>query len=487
MKKHMNQSASQSGKHDAESISKDEALSRAKATIMEQQALLEELTSPPHNIGHIRSIVRDDVKIQIGNDLLQISKPTIDLLPGDEVILAKTGAIVKKSDHPRIGYAASVIRIINKNSVEVQVQGSSHVVYRPDNLEVEDGDEVLVDHSRSNILEKIVDFGIKNPPLSVDVEWNDIGGLENAKQDLKEAIEWPVLHADLYKAYNKRPIKGIELFGPPGCGKTMLGKALATSIKREAGAKDNGFLYVKGPEILDQYVGVAEGKIRSLFSSARKYKLKNLVPAIIFIDEADAILSKRGSGISADMEKTIVPSFLAEMDGLDDFAAIVILATNRADVLDPAVVRAGRIDRRICINRPTPEAAADIFKLYLEKTIIAKKHNIESMLKHAVTSFFGAPLVRLTTASGNTIEYTLGHLASGATIANIVDLTVSDAIKSDIKAGKKTATGITPSNIDEAIRSVLRSLNDEDLQTELKEFKKSLPEKVSGTERVQYK
>jgi len=260
-------------------ISKDEALQRARQTIIEQNELLQQLLEPPFQIAHVRSIVDQSVKIQIGNDLLETTRPDVDILPGDEVIVAKTGNIIKKSIHPRIGYAALVTRVINGTSVEVQVQGVSYIVHRPENLVIDDGDEVLVDASRSNVLDKIEDAGIKNPPLTVEVDWNEIGGLEDAKQNLKEAIEWPVLYADLYKSYNKRPIKGISLEGPPGCGKTMLGKALATSIKKQAGAKDNGFLYVKGPEILDQYVGVAEGRIRNLFASARKYKAKNNVPA----------------------------------------------------------------------------------------------------------------------------------------------------------------------------------------------------------------
>lgn len=240
------------------------------------------------------------------------------------------------------------------------------------------GDEVLLHPKTMQIVERL-----GKPPLvasrfaqemvGINVHWDDIGGLDDAKAALQEAIEIPVKHADLMRMFAIRGIKGILLAGPPGCGKTMLGKACATSLATLHGSKgsNSGFLYVKGPEILDKYVGNSEQTIRDLFWDARRHKEEYGYPAIIFLDEADAILSGRGHGWA--INSTIVPAFLAEMDGMDESGAIVLIATNRPEVLDSAVIRDGRVDRKIVVTRPSENVAREILRLNLKKVPLSEK------------------------------------------------------------------------------------------------------------------
>lgn len=183
-------------------------------------------------------------------------------------------------------------------------------------------------------------FSLNQPST---VTWDDIGGLVDAKQQMLEAVELPWKHPDLYAHYGKKPLRGVLLYGPPGCGKTMLGAAAASSLARTHGKDqiESGYLYVKGPEILDPFVGVTEATIRELFERGRAHEKAHGYPATLFIDEADAILGKRGGNgpNSSIIDHTVVAQFLSEMDGLDKNGTIVILATNRADILDPAVTR----------------------------------------------------------------------------------------------------------------------------------------------------
>jgi proteasome-associated ATPase len=257
---------------------------------------------------------------------------------------------------------------------------------------------------------------------------------------LREAIEYPVIHKELYKSLGKKPIKGVLLEGPPGCGKTMLAKAAAGAISKLHGkaASATGYIYVKGPEVLSKWVGEAEGTIRQLFNMARAHRDKYGYPAIVFIDECESLLSRRGTGVSSDIDKTIVPAFLAELDGLEESGAMVILATNRPDRLDPAVVREGRVDRRIQVLRPNQTDSAHTFKLYLQK--VPTCQDPEAISKHAAEYLFSpsAGLLVLTTAHGDTFPFTLGHIASGAMIAGIVDRATSLVLHRAIETGSSS-------------------------------------------------
>ncbi len=228
------------------------------------------------------------------------------------------------------------------------------------------------------------------------------------------------------------------------CGKTMLGKAAATAISELCGVDKSGFLYIKGPEVLDPYVGVSEATVRKIFIKAKEHKLAHGSPAVVFVDEADAILGKRGMHHSF-MEKTIVPAFLTEMDGMEESGALIILATNRPDTLDPAVVRDGRIDRKVAVSRPDRHDSRDIFKLYLGNVPIAKGLSIQELAEMAAEALFheNRALYQLTLRTRDEVAVPLSALVSGSMIAGIVDKAVSFALHRDIEAGLRKPTGVT--------------------------------------------
>lgn len=322
------------------------------------------------------------------------------------------------------------------------------------------------------------------------VEWDDVAGLTEAKAALREAIENPIKHADLYRLYGKRPSKGVLLYGPPGCGKTMLGKAAAYALKQMHGAlvkrkpvaegevtitlngnpfeailrdyrssiafdsstpaseNDSGFFYVKAPEILDAFVGSSERTVRKLFADARAYKKKHGHPAVLFIDEAEAILSHRRQ---QSMSATIVPMFLSEMDGFDDAGCFVILATNRPDDLDSAVVREGRIDRKIRIARPDESAAAETFRVHLR----GKPSAVDPAWCAAELYSSLRVLYQLTYKSDRSGSVVLGDLMSGAAIATLVDRACEVAIGRDVAAGGEM-TGLRREDVAAAIDQMER-------------------------------
>jgi proteasome-associated ATPase len=233
------------------------------------------------------------------------------------------------------------------------------------------GDGILVDASRSVVVQNI---GNTSKAYKIDkvpeVPWSTIGGLENTISTIRQAIEDPVKYREIYAKFpNKKNAQGLLLYGPAGCGKTMLGKAvaynLALSKKERDGGELNGyFMYVAGPEFLQKFVGTGEAKVREMFATARETAAENGDPVVIFIDEPEAVLKKRGSGISSDASDSIVNQMLCELDGLRSRDNIyLILASNREDIIDPAILRPGRIDKKIYVPRPSKESAGKIFEI----------------------------------------------------------------------------------------------------------------------------
>jgi proteasome-associated ATPase len=383
------------------------------------------------------------------------------------------------------GEIAMVRRVIGDMS-EVEFQGSVHVVLNGRSI-VEKGDRVVLDTSGSVILQNLgKDDERFRFTAETNVSWDDIGGLVEAKQQMIEVIELPHRNPELYEFYGKKPVKGVLLYGSPGCGKTMLGKATATALAKiyNGDGSSNGFLYVKGPEILDRFVGVAEATIRQLFERARKHKAEFGYPAVIFIDEADAILGKRGTGISSDIERTIVPMFLTEMDGLEDSGAVVILATNRPDVLDPAVVRDGRIDRKIKITRPDRSGAVDIFELNLNGMPLNNGYSVKELAETGADQLFSKErvLYHVRLKGDNRMDLTLGQICNGGMIAGIVDQATSTAMHRDIETGEPQ--GLRKEDIIGAVDAVFcqnLGLNHTD---ELTDFTHDFREDVVGIRRL---
>lgn len=322
---------------------------------------------------------------------------------------------------------------------------------------LEQYDEVLLHPKSFQIVEHLGKpplvasrFTQDNPP---NISWDDIGGLEEAKRDMIEAVEMPHRNQKLFKHYHKKPIKGILLSGPPGCGKTMLGKAAATCLSHiyDKETTRTGFLYVKGPEILDQFVGQTEKCIRDLFQDAQRHQEENGYPAIIFIDEADSILAARGTS-TIGLGNTIVPQFLTEMDGLSPSSAIVIIATNRPDILDPAIVRDGRIDRKVKVTRPTRDSALAILLSNLKGIPLHSREKLTTE-QYAVAlrdAFFRPDRV---IRRGEP----LSSIVNGAMLANCINIAVSYAVHRDL--AHKTFTGLTLEDGIEAIGRLQRSSN----------------------------
>ncbi len=434
----------------------------------------EEQYADPSRIKLIRES-RGFVVVSLEGKLTEVEAPShLSIGVGDVVKLnAKTMQIVDTADMDMCGEVATVSRLLDDQQVEVSVTGGVRTVFIGRTTSLELGDRVILDPGMIIVMQNL---GKDEERFAYDevthLTWNDIGGLEQEKREMVEAIEAPHRHKDLYRFYGKKPVKGVLLYGPPGCGKTMLGKASATSLAQIYGHQtSSGFMYVKGPEILDKYVGVAEATVRQLFERARRHYRKEGYPAVIFIDEADAILGKRGSGKSSDMERTIVPMFLTEMDGLEDSDAVVILATNRPDTLDPAIVRDGRIDRKIKIGRPSQADAIDIFKLYLSGVPQSGGNMLDSLAERASAALFSPEYVLQTvmTNEGTTPRaLTLAHIVNGGMVAGIVDKATSFAMGRAIATGKRD--GITCQDLIDAVGSTLRQNRDLDHTDDIVEF-----------------
>lgn len=382
------------------------------------------------------------VTASLGGSIVELVHPKAlpNLKEGDCVLVNKYNMIASVAPTKRYGSSVIVKEVLEDRYCQITEADKDRTVFVGDVGTVEKGDHVILDPEGAIIVknnrQQTTEYTVET---KMDVKWDEIGGLAETKEQIYEMVELPHRNPDIFKHYKKSPSKGILFFGPPGCGKTMIAKAVATSLANIYGGNltESGFIYIKGPEILNPYVGVTEQTIREIFQRARKHKEKTGYPATIFIDEADAILSKRGSGISSDVDKTIVPMFLTEMDGLNDSAAFVILATNRADVLDPAVMREGRIDVKVKIDRPDRDASYQIVLINLKKTPV-KDNKREELAKYIVSEIFASNLK-------NTV--------SGASLAGLVDQAIGEAIRRDIKAGGKP-TGVTIADVESAIQKL---------------------------------
>jgi proteasome-associated ATPase len=428
--------------------------------------------------------------VAVDDALMQVAYPaTCEANIGDIVILNRdTMQIVDVTTAKLAGSIGFIRRLIDDTFCEVDFDGSIRVSFngKPEH-KLEKGDRVMLDSRGIVVLQNLgKDDSRYTVSEATNVDWDHIGGLEDAKQQMIEAVELPHKNPKIFKFYNKRPVKGILLYGPPGCGKTMLGKACATSLAKiySGGNGSNGFIYIKGPEILDRYVGVAEATIRQIFQRAKRHKDSHGYPAVLFIDEADALLAKRGSGISSDVERTIVPMFLTEMDGLEESGALVILATNRSDILDPAIVRDGRIDRKIKVTRPTLRSAEDIVLMNLQDVPLNNGYTKAELAELAAKEVFSPKriLYEITTKASMTRIFTLGHIVNGGMLVGVVDLATSFALQRDLEIG--APMGLRKEDLIAAVDSIERQNRDLNHTDELAEFIHDYKADVVGITRL---
>ncbi len=341
------------------------------------------------------------------------------------------------------------------------------------------GDHLLFDPKSGYLLEKLPKAEIEDLILEEvpEIDYSDVGGLDAQIEAMRDAIELPYLYAEYFREHKLTAPKGVLLYGPPGCGKTLIAKAVANSLAkkmREKTGKDTKsyFLNVKGPELLNKYVGETERKIREVFQKAKE-KAKEDVPVVIFFDEMDALFRTRGSGISSDVESTIVPQFLSEIDGVESLRNVIVIgASNRQDLIDPAILRPGRLDVKIKIDRPDKKAAVDILSKYFtadlpihESELKACSGNVQAvvqgLIEKTVEEMYGVgdnnKFLEVTYANGEVEIFYFKDFASGAMIENIVSRAKKFALKRLISTGEK---GIMLADLIQAVREEFQENED---------------------------
>ncbi len=460
--------------HLSQAQGQNEKLSVALKETREQLALLrdevEKLTAPPNPFGTVLQLNTDGtVDITSSGRKLRVAvEPTVEikeLEPGQEVILNEAFNIVDVRSFEPTGDVATVKELLGEDRIVVIGRGDEERVVTlgapMKDLHLRVGNHVRIDARTGFVLEKIERPEVEELVLEEvpDVLYEDIGGLDDQIETIRDAVELPYLHRDKFAAYDLSPPKGVLLYGPPGCGKTLIAKAVANSLARAVGETEDDsdarsyFLNIKGPELLNKYVGETERQIRLIFQRAKE-KSDEGVPVIVFFDEMDSLFRTRGTGVSSDVESTIVPQLLSELDGVESLKNVIVIgASNREDLIDPAILRPGRLDVKIKIERPSEASARKIFAIYLTDTLpydaneIANAGSIEVYLDNVVNATVDAMyaedsanrFLEVTYANGDREELYFKDFASGAMIENIVRRAKKDAIKREIAGA---ATGL---------------------------------------------
>jgi proteasome-associated ATPase len=464
------------------------ALHEAREQLAALKQEVEKLCAPPSTYGVYLSTNKDGTvnvlaqgrKVKVG---LRPALETQILRPGQELVLNENLNAVDVAGFEVQGDIVILKEQLDAERAIVTVRADEdRVGIIADPLRSHDlkaGDHLLLDTKSGYLLEKLPKSEVEDLSLEEvpDIGYDAIGGLGTQIETIKDAVELPYLYADDYKAHKLAPPKGVLLYGPPGCGKTMIAKAvannLAEKISEKRGEKIKGyFLNIKGPELLNKYVGETERKIREIFVKARE-KANEDVPVVVFFDEMDALFRTRGTGISSDVETTIVPQLLAEIDGVEGLKNVIVIgASNRQDLIDPAILRPGRLDVKIKIERPDQSAAADIFHKYLTTEIpIAsdeiKTHAgdaqaaIDAMIHGTIESMYSLSeenrFLEVTYANGDKEVLYFKDFASGAMIESVVRRGKKLALKRYIGGGEK---GITADDLVTAVREEFKENED---------------------------
>jgi proteasome-associated ATPase len=437
------------------------------------KGVVEKLTAPANRVGVVVGVPGPDaIRIVVGGaEYWAGVDPRLDrgeLKVGVQVLVNEAFAVIKVLGYESGGPALRVVDALADGRIRIgqEAGGQSSFVIRSADLagvEIHAGDEVRVDSSHRVAIERLEPKGGRDRVLdeTPDVTWEQIGGQREAIAAIRKSIEAPLLHADTFARFRFSPPKGFLLYGPPGCGKTMIGKATAASLAASLAASTEGseravrgaFLHVKGPEILNMWLGESERLVRDLFAQARARRKAGLLP-VIFIDEAESILGTRRSVRALNIANTLVPMFCAEMDGVSSLRdVVIILASNRPDLIDPAILRPGRIDRKIKVTRPGREDAAAILKIHLGNVpvdpALVKEHGDEAVARAALATVATDTLfardqanrmlaIRLRSGLRETLYR--GDVTSGAILAAIAQRAKERAIERAV--GGDAAAGV---------------------------------------------
>jgi proteasome-associated ATPase len=454
------------------------ALQEAREQITALKEEVDKLSGPPSTYGVYLSANLDGTV----NLLSQGRKVKVNVHPGIEVKALKPGQELILNEGLNVieaaGFEVQGEVVILKEQLDPE---RALVTLRADedrvgviadplrNLRLKIGDHLLMDAKSGYLLEKLPKSEVEDLSLEEvpDIGYESIGGLGDQIETIKDAVELPYLYADYYKEHHLTPPKGVLLYGPPGCGKTMIAKAVANNlaerISEKRGEKIKGyFLNIKGPELLNKYVGETERKIREIFIKAKE-KANEDVPVVVFFDEMDALFRTRGTGISSDVESTIVPQLLAEIDGVEGLKNVIVIgASNRQDLIDPAILRPGRLDVKIRVERPGREGAADIFGKYLTTQIpLAADETIGEMIDAAVDSMYAVTeenrFLEVTYANGEKEVLYFKDFSSGAMIESVVRRAKKLALKRLIGGGAK---GVSTDDLVAAVREEFKENED---------------------------
>lgn len=450
-------------------------LEAAKAEILRLKNALDQEGQPPYSFGTIlqlnprrqpspgssgQAATEESVDIFNAGRKMRVGiSPLVNinqLAVGQEVLLNEALLVVAGLGYERAGELATLKEMLGSDRVLVVGRADEERVVRlsgallAEKLRV--GDALSIDSRTGYALEKVPRSEVENLVLEEvpDITYEDIGGLGPQIEQIRDAVELPFLHPDLYREHGLKAPKGILLYGPPGCGKTLIAKAVANSLAARAAERSGNvdlksyFLNIKGPELLDKYVGETERHIRLIFSRARE-KASDGSPVVVFFDEMDSLFRTRGTGISSDVETTIVPQLLSEIDGVERLDNVIVIgASNREDMIDPAILRPGRLDVKVKIHRPDAEAAADIFNKYITTDLPFHESDlaehdgdvqatVDAMVQRTVEAMYSTDksneFLEVTYANGDTEMLYFKDFNSGAVVQNVVDRAKKYAIK----------------------------------------------------------